>query len=109
MRVSGLILGFNEAAAYHCGKRAVRSADLLRQRRASMRPQHITAENVSAAAPTSRSSALASMRPQHITAENPAPQGLGAGQRRASMRPQHITAENLFRSAYECTASPLLQ
>ena len=36
--------GFNEAAAYRCGKRGgVRAVDRLR--RASMRPQHIAAEN----------------------------------------------------------------
>ena len=37
--------GFNEAAAYHCGKHlaSVRHAVLLVD--ASMRPQHITAEN----------------------------------------------------------------
>ena len=35
-----------------------------------MRPQHITAENVSRAHPTRPADAGASMRPQHITAEN---------------------------------------
>ena len=37
---------FNEAAAYHCGKPAPRGAAVARRgRQASMRPQHITAEN----------------------------------------------------------------
>ena len=35
---------FNEAAAYHCGKRRRRSGSNP-ERLASMRPQHITAEN----------------------------------------------------------------
>ena len=39
-------ISFNEAAAYHCGKRA-RQMRLRHERRvASMRPQHITAENL---------------------------------------------------------------
>ena len=59
---------FNEAAAYHCGKPGF-ALEHQRRRPASMRPQHITAENrvtdfVTAFQPT------ASMRPQHITAEN---------------------------------------
>ena len=37
--------GFNEAAAYHCGKPAGRAAE-EESPLASMRPQHITAENV---------------------------------------------------------------
>ena len=41
---SGNLSGFNEAAAYHCGKRAgSRIFRMLLE--ASMRPQHITAEN----------------------------------------------------------------
>ena len=39
--------------------------------------------------------AKASMRPQHITAENLARRGLSESMHSASMRPQHITAENL--------------
>ena len=35
---------FNEAAAYHCGKLRLGAAR-ERDRAASMRPQHITAEN----------------------------------------------------------------
>ena len=38
--------GFNEAAAYHCGKPDARSGRLHRYSVASMRPQHITAENL---------------------------------------------------------------
>ena len=61
--------GFNEAAAYHCGKRhdhhESQSPDA-----ASMRPQHITAENDRVDHPRAEG-AEASMRPQHITAENP--------------------------------------
>ena len=60
---------------------------------ASMRPQHITAENALRHEP-----ALlvldASMRPQHITAENPVAGLIGHPWPVASMRPQHITAEN---------------
>ena len=36
---------FNEAAAYSCGKRHGILNCRIRQRRASMRPQHIAAEN----------------------------------------------------------------
>ena len=64
---------FNEAAAYHCGKHRARDG-VRGPQRASMRPQHITAEN-----PEGRIARLrqhrASMRPQHITAEN-WPEGL---------------------------------
>ena len=59
---------FNEAAAYHCGK----LGDIFRSytpEAASMRPQHITAENA-AVAGRRRQKNRASMRPQHITAEN---------------------------------------
>ena len=61
--------GFNEAAAYHCGKHV---GDALRRARAgaaSMRPQHITAENMHRD-PDQGRDRYASMRPQHITAEN---------------------------------------
>ena len=37
--------GFNEAAAYHCGKPVMRPQPEHRSLDASMRPQHITAEN----------------------------------------------------------------
>ena len=110
---------FNEAAAYHCGKRGRPSASRTSLAcRASMRPQHITAENFTAPIPIVRRLS-ASMRPQHITAENPTRPTSGTpappcfneaaayhcGKRRrvgrlaaewpwASMRPQHITAEN---------------
>ena len=63
------ILSFNEAAAYHCGKHGEE-------------PIRVTG------------SSLASMRPQHITAENDGAGDDVAALRRASMRPQHITAEN---------------
>ena len=64
--------GFNEAAAYHCGKRgALRGVPA--PARASMRPQHITAENGQRHRSGSRVSGVASMRPQHITAENSSP------------------------------------
>ena len=36
---------FNEAAAYHCGKPSSPAVDGGRAEGASMRPQHITAEN----------------------------------------------------------------
>ena len=36
---------FNEAAAYHCGKLRAIEQILMAFRVASMRPQHITAEN----------------------------------------------------------------
>ena len=36
---------FNEAAAYHCGKRDAAEAAEAAAAGASMRPQHITAEN----------------------------------------------------------------
>ena len=60
--------GFNEAAAYHCGKlqEKVSSDD---DDSASMRPQHITAENIDEP-PRDLQLGAASMRPQHITAEN---------------------------------------
>ena len=114
---------FNEAAAYHCGKRApFLMAD--RPEPASMRPQHITAENAGRGRRAGARSGQASMRPQHITAENSSwrsrwrrPAGgfneaaayhcgkrpsrsSGAPEpRAASMRPQHITAENPGRTA----------
>ena len=62
--------GFNEAAAYHCGKPAAAIEEKPARRLASMRPQHITAENPHADSEERRPEA-ASMRPQHITAENP--------------------------------------
>ena len=43
---SGARGSFNEAAAYHCGKRGDPVGE-LGVSRASMRPQHITAENPS--------------------------------------------------------------
>ena len=85
---------FNEAAAYHCGKRVLAVPAHPARQTASMRPQHITAENrlqIPAAgipfgrfneaaayhcgkrgvsAPPARRTPPASMRPQHITAEN---------------------------------------
>ena len=85
---------FNEAAAYHCGKprRPVRHDGSPAP--PSMRPQHITAENESLLR-RARRDRSPSMRPQHITAENPDPHGAGAGGGDdPSMRPQHITAEN---------------
>ena len=42
--------GFNEAAAYHCGK-LVHREGCKRKSDASMRPQHITAENHKLLAP----------------------------------------------------------
>ena len=74
---------FNEAAAYHCGKRGLRrelQGDRLLQR-ASMRPQHITAENSARPGACARPGS-ASMRPQHITAENSAPSGASSSRRR---------------------------
>ena len=59
---------FNEAAAYHCGKRGRQRPSALGGL-ASMRPQHITAENVKPFIYQKRTE-YASMRPQHITAEN---------------------------------------
>ena len=41
-----------------------------------------------------KSKHLASMRPQHITAENSAADTAAVERPDASMRPQHITAEN---------------
>ena len=41
----GPMASFNEAAAYHCGKRERRRRAEARAQGASMRPQHITAEN----------------------------------------------------------------
>ena len=85
--------GFNEAAAYSCGKRRAAVVAVARIPAASMRPQHIAAENIASSPPRSASTS-ASMRPQHIAAEN-----VSSGQGRAdvggaSMRPQHIAAEN---------------
>ena len=45
---------FNEAAAYHCGKREADSRVPSAQAHASMRPQHITAENVESIPRTGR-------------------------------------------------------
>ena len=59
-----------------------------------MRPQHITAENVSITRDKAKVD-CASMRPQHITAENEPDSGVQASGQGASMRPQHITAENV--------------
>ena len=84
---------FNEAAAYHCGKRVRPLADPLLEVRTSMRPQHITAENVVVALGSDRDVAT-SMRPQHITAENDAIAPRRGERASTSMRPQHITAEN---------------
>ena len=65
--------GFNEAAAYHCGKPAGRGAAGPAQG-ASMRPQHITAENGECDGRDAGGvEGAASMRPQHITAENARP------------------------------------
>ena len=61
---------------------------------ASMRPQHITAENAVERAAAALVQA-ASMRPQHITAENAAGCVIPDTMQIASMRPQHITAENV--------------
>ena len=109
---------FNEAAAYHCGKPATDGLAAPDQR-ASMRPQHITAENMPVI-PQTAAAVGASMRPQHITAENMNYErliihncgcfneaaayhcgkpvvGVESNEtvETASMRPQHITAENL--------------
>ena len=84
--------GFNEAAAYHCGKRAIGAT-----------PQcDPSCFNEAAAYHCGKRGAIgrnskvrpASMRPQHITAENRAPRHGPGPERLASMRPQHITAEN---------------
>ena len=110
---------FNEAAAYNCGKRVPVGRLRAAFDAASMRPQHITAENDegednegSAAGCFNEAAAYnggklrelvapdrhaeASMRPQHITAENRQPVSVASSIARASMRPQHITAENSF-------------
>ena len=84
---------FNEAAAYHCGKRRRPAGRDQIRRAASMRPQHITAENPPVGG-RQELLADASMRPQHITAENFAAWLKLDRQPTASMRPQHITAEN---------------
>ena len=70
-RITPAGVRFNEAAAYHCGK--LRNSQIERQADevASMRPQHITAENRRVRRILRRREA-ASMRPQHITAENSA-------------------------------------
>ena len=85
--------GFNEAAAYHCGKLVIDTDDDGAWV-ASMRPQHITAENPGRSVRRGVRTRVASMRPQHITAENTPAAAAGISRRRASMRPQHITAEN---------------
>ena len=114
---------FNEAAAYHCGKPSVASTARPDRRyasmrpqhitaenmfclcrpclavRASMRPQHITAENRWSEADTPSPSVAASMRPQHITAENAVRRPARSPGPAASMRPQHITAENWVRGS----------
>ena len=59
-----------------------------------MRPQHITAENVSLVSLPPCRAARTSMRPQHITAENGDDLFGRDSHRDTSMRPQHITAEN---------------
>ena len=100
---------------------------------ASMRPQHITAENEGARAARG-DRGRASMRPQHITAENlrrdvslaesragfneAAAYHCGKQIRRhgnehlltaASMRPQHITAENVESRTFADPSAPMLQ
>ena len=82
--------GFNEAAAYHCGKRCER-ARLLAVGEASMRPQHITAENEDECRQDPDGNG-ASMRPQHITAEN------------GGTRPEHPSTPPGFNeaAAYHC-------
>ena len=109
---------FNEAAAYHCGKPQSRLPAGPHVLAASMRPQHITAENgcgecVARHSPAGFNEAAAyhcgkpeipsrvmagpwsaSMRPQHITAENAGSSAATPRRAAASMRPQHITAEN---------------
>ena len=84
---------FNEAAAYHCGKRVAEAAERI-TKAASMRPQHITAENEQQLARGGVVRGGASMRPQHITAENMCACAWRGDLDAASMRPQHITAEN---------------
>ena len=109
---------FNEAAAYRCGKLGV--VEVRRpERRASMRPQHIAAENGPGAAPSfgprlrrfneaaayrcgKRRAATSSRRAGARFNEAAAyrcgkPEGLRFREviaQLASMRPQHIAAEN---------------
>ena len=85
--------GFNEAAAYHCGKPAGRAAE-EESPLASMRPQHITAENPGATRDQMRyalcfNEAAAYHCGKRAPEDAQAPAGGDA-----SMRPQHITAEN---------------
>ena len=75
---------------------------------ASMRPQHITAENLRQQ-PRVAIGRHASMRPQHITAENIDTDDDGAWVQVASMRPQHITAENPGRTITIASEGSALQ
>ena len=98
---------FNEAAAYHCGKPDAETRTRARHAQASMRPQHITAEN-GILPLVHRGGGPASMRPQHITAENRIETASPGEYLSASMRPQHITAENSTGiGAASCAATPL--
>ena len=101
--------GFNEAAAYNCGKPQIAAHRRQHLRGASMRPQHITAENryvrllSGTGYPCFNEAAAYNCGKRAATATVPA---LAAG---ASMRPQHITAENAgaHSNAWMMPARPL--
>ena len=90
------VVRFNEAAAYHCGKPEIPSRVMAGPWSASMRPQHITAENERRMRGAAPPSCAASMRPQHITAENRSP-----GQRPPGWRRRFNEA-----AAYHCGKRP---
>ena len=84
---------FNEAAAYRCGKPEAVARPEIAQIDASMRPQHIAAENL----PGRARRASGTGRFNEAAAYRCGKHRRATGRRRlqpASMRPQHIAAEN---------------
>ena len=90
----GVWASFNEAAAYHCGK-PLRDEDSGRRGgAASMRPQHITAENCGASSTRYPACGRFNEAAAYHCGKLPLrPQAVEVVE--ASMRPQHITAENV--------------
>ena len=89
---------FNEAAAYHCGKHARVDAIGVSVGRFNEAAAYHCGKHFTSGA--SSGAGGASMRPQHITAENARRRRVRGARGRASMRPQHITAENSSSSVY---------
>ena len=88
---------FNEAAAYHCGKQVTETLALLDVGHASMRPQHITAENPKPRAAAGRTRASFNEAAAYHCGKRGGERRRGQRSAPASMRPQHITAENSHR------------